>query len=210
MSWFVITETRDLKRKYFRLGFSETANRQSTPRHHVLLTPHTHRPRIMTSILACVTAATVRHTAAPRRTTARTCPVVLHPSWKQRPSLLCRAGTNPFVEGWLDLSNTVTGGGGDLGITELAENLGSDVYMDINGWHLFLKDAKYATPLARIVSNRIAADGNRFDETAVLQILKDCPVKIGAGKATVKLFDLMPSMCVSDFVKIVEDYVDDL
>jgi|Transcript_11310 hypothetical protein len=164
----------------------------------------------MTSILACVTAATVRHTAAPRRTTARTCPVVLHPSWKQRPSLLCRAGTNPFVEGWLDLSNTVTGGGGDLGITELAENLGSDVYMDINGWHLFLKDAKYATPLARIVSNRIAADGNRFDETAVLQILKDCPVKIGAGKATVKLFDLMPSMCVSDFVKIVEDYVDDL
>ena len=114
------------------------------------------------------------------------------------------------VEGWLDLSATVTGGGADLGISELAENLGSDVYMDINGWHLFLKDAKYHIPLARIVSNRIAADGNRFDEQAVLQILKDCPVKVGGGKSTVKLFDLMPNMCVHDFTKIVEDYVDDL
>jgi|TARA_B110000977_G_scaffold11481_1_gene14822 hypothetical protein len=114
------------------------------------------------------------------------------------------------VEGWLDLSATVTGGGNDLGISELAENLGSDVYMDINGWHLFLKDAKYHVPLARIVSNRIAADGNRFDEGAVLQILKDCPVKIGGGKNTVKLFDLMPNICVQDFTKIVEDYVEDL
>jgi hypothetical protein len=95
-------------------------------------------------------------------------------------------------------------------VSELAERIGSDVYMDINGWHLFLKDAKYHIPLARIVSNRIAADGNRFDEQAVLQILKDCPVKVGGGKSTVKLFDLMPNMCVQDFTKIVEDYVDDL
>lgn len=38
------------------------------------------------------------------------------------------------MEGWLDLSETVTGGGKDLGLSELAENLGSDIYMDINGW----------------------------------------------------------------------------
>jgi hypothetical protein len=132
------------------------------------------------------------------------------PSRRYPSSVVCRADGNPFVEGWLDLSATVTGGGADLGISELAENLGSDVYMDINGWHLFLKDAKYHIPLARIVSNRIAADGNRFDEQAVLQILKDCPVKVGGGKSTVKLFDLMPNMCVQDFTKIVEDYVDDL
>ena len=50
-------------------------------------------------------------------------------------SHVVRAGEgNPFVEGWLDLSATVTGGGADLGVSELAENLGSDVYMDINGW----------------------------------------------------------------------------
>ena len=170
---------------------------------------------------------------------------------------------NPFVEGWLDLSATVTGGGADLGVSELAENLGSDVYMDINGWcalphldpcpphrrlcrairvnscaplarspapspllppasshldlphsrarrHLFLKDAKYHVPLARIVSQRIAADGNRFDEDSITQILKDCPVKVGGGKSQVKLFDLMPNMCVQDFLKIAEDYADDL
>jgi hypothetical protein len=41
---------------------------------------------------------------------------------------------NPFVEGWMDLAAVVSGGGKDLGIGELAENLGSDVYLDINGW----------------------------------------------------------------------------
>lgn len=46
-----------------------------------------------------------------------------------------RAGEgNPFIEGWLDLAEVVSGGGADLGLSELAENLGSDVYMDINGW----------------------------------------------------------------------------
>jgi hypothetical protein len=50
-------------------------------------------------------------------------------------SLARRAGEgNPFIEGWLDLTEVVSGGGGDLGVSELAENLGSDVYMDINGW----------------------------------------------------------------------------
>lgn len=76
--------------------------------------------------------------------------------------------------------------------------------------HLFLKDAKYHVPLARIVSQRIAADGNRFDEVSITQILKDCPVKVGGGKSQVKLFDLMPNMCVQDFLKIAEDYADDL
>ena len=145
-------------------------------------------------------------------------------------SHVVRAGEgNPFVEGWLDLSATVTGGGADLGVSELAENLGSDVYMDINGWcalphldprsapsptsrvprqllrsplalsllppasshldrshsrarrHLFLKDAKYHVPLARIVSQRIAADGNRFDEVSITQILKDAPSRLAGA-----------------------------
>ena len=41
---------------------------------------------------------------------------------------------NPFVDGWLDLTDTVSGGGKDLGVSELAEKLGKDIYMDINGW----------------------------------------------------------------------------
>ena len=123
--------------------------------------------------------------------------------------VVARAG-NPFVEGWLDLSATVTGGGADLGVSELAERIGSDVYMDINGWHLFLRDAKYHVPLARIVATRVADDGNRLEETAIETILKECPVRVGGGKSECKLFDLMPSACVQDFMKIVEDYADDL
>lgn len=76
--------------------------------------------------------------------------------------------------------------------------------------HLFLKDAKYHIPLARIVSERIAADGNRFEEESLLQILRDCPVKVGGGKGTVQMFDLMPSICIQDFLKIAEDYAQDL
>lgn len=60
------------------------------------------------------------------------------------------------------------------------------------------------------MSQRIASDGNRFDEDAIMAILRDCPVKVGGGKATVKLLDLMPNMCVQDFMKIAEDYADDL
>ena len=41
---------------------------------------------------------------------------------------------NPFVDGWLDLTDTVSGGGKDPGVSELAEKLGKDIYMDINGW----------------------------------------------------------------------------
>ena len=38
----------------------------------------------------------------------------------------------------------------------------------------------------------------------------ECPVRVGGGKSECKLFDLMPSACVQDFMKIVEDYADDL
>jgi hypothetical protein len=76
--------------------------------------------------------------------------------------------------------------------------------------HLFLRDAKYAGPLARIVQNTIAADGNRFEESSIENILKNCPVKIGGGKQTVTLYDLMPNMVVQDFMSICERYADDL
>lgn len=83
-------------------------------------------------------------------------------------------------------------------------------FWDPDGRHLFLKDSKYHIPLARIVSQRIAADGNRYNEDAVMEILRDCPVKVGGGKGTVQLLDLLPNICVQDFLKIAEDYANDL
>ena len=76
--------------------------------------------------------------------------------------------------------------------------------------HLFLRDAKYHVPLARIVQSTIANDGNRFEEPSIENILKNCPVKIGGGKSKVMLHDLMPNIVVQDFMKICERYADDL
>ena len=37
--------------------------------------------------------------------------------------------------------------GADVGVSELASSLGQDVYVDVNGWHLFLKEMKFHIPL---------------------------------------------------------------
>ena len=71
--------------------------------------------------------------------------------------------------------------------------------------HLFLRDAKYHVPLARIVQSTIANDGNRFEEPSIENILKKCPVK-----SKVTLYDLMPNIVVQDFMNICERYADDL
>ena len=55
---------------------------------------------------------------------------------------------NPFVDGWLDLTDTVSGGGKDLGVSELAEKLGKDVYMDINGWCVSLCPHASQSPIS--------------------------------------------------------------
>ena len=87
---------------------------------------------VMASVATSVAStASFRVTPRGRTTSSRR----LRRSFQSQRGALRPAGSgNPFVEGWLDLSETVTGGGKDLGLSELAENLGSDIYMDINGW----------------------------------------------------------------------------
>lgn len=108
------------------------------------------------------------------------------------------------------MADTVASGRDAYGVSELAENFGQDVYVDINGWHLFLRDMKFHVPLARIVSEQVAADNNRFEEDNIIDILKKCPVKVGGGRKEIPLYDMMPNRCVQDFLKITEEYVMDL
>ena len=75
----------------------------------------------------------------------------------------------------------------------------------------FLVDAAFPGPGAgESYTVTIAADGNRFEERSIENILKNCPVKIGGGKQTVMLYDLMPNMVVQDFMSICERYADDM
>lgn len=56
-----------------------------------------------------------------------------------RPSLVARGAGEDAVKGWLDLASFVSSAGGSGGRTpydELADKIGREVYMDLQGWHL--------------------------------------------------------------------------
>jgi len=116
-----------------------------------------------------------------------------------------RAG-NPFAEGWLDVTKLVSSGFEDSPANELAEKLGGEVYADINGWHLFLRDMKLHNVIAAEISNRIA-DGMDVED-AVMSVMKQVPVKLGQ-KTKVPLADLVPNIILDDAVDVVKKFIDD-
>lgn len=87
---------------------------------------------------------------------------------------------------------------------------GRDVYIDISGWHLFLRDIsvspslKMHQALALQLGPQLGKNGMR--ESEVSDVLRKIPIKLGGGKMTVSLLDVTPSFCISDLTKILEDY----
>ncbi|KAG1655529.1 hypothetical protein FOA52_000009 [Chlamydomonas sp. UWO 241] len=111
---------------------------------------------------------------------------------------------------WLDLTKLVTGGGGKKSpYDELASEIGKQIYVDLAGWHLYSRDMtatqgmKMDQALARQLGPKAA---ERLRESDIEAVLKKIPIKAGAGKLQVSLFEIMPSMCVGDLTRIVEDY----
>ena len=101
-----------------------------------------------------------------------------------------------------------------FGVSELAQDIGRDCYVDLNGWHLFLKDMKpqgsVHTGLANVVTATILKNGKTCSEQDATEILKAVKVPLGGGKIEASLFDLMPKRCVDDFVEIAKKYADDM
>lgn len=82
-----------------------------------------------------------------------------------------------FVEPWLDLTKAVTGGGSTKSpYSELAGKLGKDIYIDINGWHLFLADIKAGTEsnLATALANKLGPEVRVFLELWWSWQTQDC------------------------------------
>ncbi|GFH26893.1 uncharacterized protein HaLaN_25118, partial [Haematococcus lacustris] len=46
----------------------------------------------------------------------------------------------------------------------------------------------------------------RVSEAEVGAVLKKVPVKLGAGKTQLSLYDVVPAMCLGDLTRILEDY----
>jgi hypothetical protein len=89
-------------------------------------------------------------------------------------------------------------------IESLAASIGDNVYIDITKWHLYLKEAHLHLAVAEKVYPLLVE--KRLSETAVIEILREIPVKLGGGKVEIPLIDLIPKQCERDLIYLLENY----
>lgn len=113
----------------------------------------------------------------------------------------------------MDLASLVasSGSGGHTPYDSLADKIGQDCYVDVNGWHLYLRDVKIpggnftlAQGLAQQLGPEVQGKGARGVDYQGL--LKKVPMKFGGGKVTLPLNDVMPSGCMKDLEQICEQW----
>lgn len=86
----------------------------------------------------------------------------------------------------------------------LAAEIGENIYIDIAKWHLYLGVAKLHTELAEKLLPMVQTDD--ISEDAVIKVLQDIPVKLGGGRHTVPLAELLPMQCQVNLIDLLEDY----
>ena len=86
----------------------------------------------------------------------------------------------------------------------LAAEIGENIYMDIAKWHLYLGVAKLHTPLAEKLLPMVS--DNSITEDAVVQVLQEIPIKLGGGRKTVPLAELLPMQCQVNLIDLLEEY----
>ena len=90
---------------------------------------------------------------------------------------------------------------------------GHDVYIDVSGWHLFLREVKAAKGLnlAQALAQQFGQDisSQKYSSSTLEQVLQKVPVKLGGGKAQLPLSDLLPSACMQDLERILADFEKD-
>ena len=89
-------------------------------------------------------------------------------------------------------------------IEALAAEIGENIYLDIAKWHLFLAEAHLHTELANKLYPLL--EDNSLSEDRVIAILQKIPVKIGGGKKSIPLTDLLPMKCEVDLMDLLEEF----
>lgn len=139
---------------------------------------------------------------------------IVAPARRRRASIpIAKSAGDDATGAWLDLASFVSGSKPKSGgpYEELADAIGKAAYIDVNGWHLYVSDVKVSgTPLSTILAGelgpRVAQQQGRADSASVDALLKRVPIKMGGGKATVSLFDAVPSFALGDLHRAVEDW----
>ena len=87
-------------------------------------------------------------------------------------------------------------------LRDLTEAIGDRLYLQVSGWHLYLKDAGLAESLA-IECCALVDQGAAI---AARQALERVQVPIGGGSNRLPLTRLLPSSQLSDLEQILEDH----
>lgn len=90
----------------------------------------------------------------------------------------------------------------------LAANIGEVVYIDVAKWHLYLNDAKLHTLVAQRLYPMVAED--RIAEGDITKVLQEIPIPLGGGRKQLPLMELVPSSCIADLVRVLEDFKDQM
>ena len=117
-----------------------------------------------------------------------------------------------MVGSWLDLAKLVSSADtkNDSGpLADFALNIGSEIYVDVNDWHLYLKDMKgMSAGLSRAIAVKVQG-GDRVDEAMVEGILKKVAITLGGGRTTLPMLDVMPLRCVQDLASLARRFEDE-
>ncbi len=89
-------------------------------------------------------------------------------------------------------------------VEALAAEIGENIYIDIAKWHLYLGVAKQHTILAEKLMPMVVED--TISEDAVVKVLQDIPVKLGGGRSSLPLADLLPMKCQVNLIDLLEEY----
>lgn len=108
------------------------------------------------------------------------------------------------VRAWLDLTAILSEGGKQPTVSAFAEALGKNVYMDIQGWHLSLEDAKLAPGLAAALA-AATKKGEPRSRATLDAVLARVPVRLGA-RTTLPLLELLPERCIGEVEALLERY----
>lgn len=90
-------------------------------------------------------------------------------------------------------------------VESLAAEIGENIYIDVAKWHLYLADAHLHTVVAEKVYPMI--ENEEVSEEAVIDILRQISVSLGAGRKEVPLLELLPMQCQMNLVDLLEEFL---
>ncbi|CAK0785146.1 hypothetical protein CVIRNUC_008352 [Coccomyxa viridis] len=108
----------------------------------------------------------------------------------------------------MDLSRFLSGGVKHEGaFDDLAQSIGKEIYIDIQGWHLYLRDLHVETDITmdQALASQLAVISPPSRE-ATKCVLAGILLDMGEGKLGIPLFDAIPLKGIQDLTKILAAY----